>query len=72
MVTDITERKRTEDQLRRSADRLTMLHDMDQAILAAQSPAEVGRAALGRIRRMVPCQRCTVVLFDFDRGARPS
>jgi PAS domain S-box-containing protein len=68
MVTDITERKRTEEQLRRSADRLGMLHDMDQAILAAQSPAEVGRAALGRMRRMVPCQRCTVVLFDFDRG----
>ena len=68
MVTDITERKRTEEQLRRSADRLTMLHDMDQAILAAQSPSEVGRAAMGRIRRMVPCQRCTVVLFDFDRG----
>ena len=68
MVTDITERKRTEEQLRRSADRLAMLHDMDQAILAAQSPAEVGRAALGRMRRMVSCQRCTVVLFDFDRG----
>ena len=68
MVTDITERKRTEEQLRRSADRLAMLHDMDQAILAAQSPADVGRAALGRMRRMVPCQRCTVVLFDFDRG----
>jgi PAS domain S-box-containing protein len=68
MVTDITERKRTEDQLRRSADRLTMLHDMDQAILGAQSPADIGRAALGRIRRMVPCQRCTVVLFDFDRS----
>ena len=68
MVTDITERKRTEEQLRRSADRLTMLHDMDQAILAAQSPAEVGRAALGRMRRMVPCHRCTVILFDFERG----
>jgi PAS domain S-box-containing protein len=68
MVTDITERKRTEDQLRRSADRLTMLHDMDQAILAAQSPVEIGRAALGRVRRMVPCQRCTVTLFDFVQG----
>jgi PAS domain S-box-containing protein len=68
MVTDITERKRTEDQLRRSADRLAMLHDTDQAILAARSPAEIGRAALGRMRRIVPCQRCTVVLFDFQRG----
>jgi PAS domain S-box-containing protein len=68
MVTDITERKRSEERLRRSADRLGMLHDMDQAILAARSPTEVGRAALGRIRRMVPCQRCTVVLFDPAKG----
>jgi PAS domain S-box-containing protein len=67
MVTDITERKRAEDQLRRSAERLTMLHDMDQAIVAAQSPAEIGRAALGRMRRIVPCQRCVVVLYDFQR-----
>jgi PAS domain S-box-containing protein len=64
MVTDITERKRAEDQLRRSADRLAMLHDMDQAIVSAKSLGEIGRAALGRMRRMVPCQRCEVVLFD--------
>ncbi len=68
MVTDITERKRAEDRLRRSAERLAMLHDLDQAILSARSPAEVGRAALGRIRRMVPCDRCSVVVFDFARG----
>ena len=68
MVTDITERKRTEERLRRSAERLAVLHDLDQAILAARSPAEIGRAALGRMRRMVPCHRCTVVLFDFPRG----
>jgi PAS domain S-box-containing protein len=68
MVTDITERKRAEDQLRRSAERLAMLHDMDQAIVAAQSPADIGRAALGRMRRIVPCQRCTIVLFDFERS----
>ncbi|MFL5495293.1 MAG: PAS domain S-box protein [Gemmatimonadales bacterium] len=67
MVTDITTRKRAEDRLRRSAERLTMLHDMDQAILAARSPAEIGRVALGRMRRMVTCQRCSVVLFDFER-----
>jgi PAS domain S-box-containing protein len=68
MVTDITERKQAEERLRRSADRLGMLHDMDQAILSARSLTDVGRAALGRIRRMVPCHRCTVVLFDPSRG----
>jgi signal transduction histidine kinase len=41
---------------------------MGQAILAARSPAEIGRAALGRIRRMVPCQRCSIVLFDFPQA----
>ncbi|HYF38178.1 MAG TPA: PAS domain S-box protein [Gemmatimonadales bacterium] len=64
MVTDITERKRAEEQLRRSADRLALLHDMDQAIVSARSLQEIGRAALGRMRRMIPCQRCAVVLFD--------
>ena len=68
MVTDITERKRAEERLRRSAERLAILHDMGQAILAARSPAEIGRAALGRIRRMVPCRRCSIVLFDFAKG----
>jgi PAS domain S-box-containing protein len=68
MVTDITERKRTEERLRRSAERLGVLHDLDQAILSARSPAEIGRAALGRMRRMVPCHRCTVILFDFPNG----
>ena len=68
MVTDITERKRAEEQLRRSADRLAMLHDMDQAIVSAKSLEEIGRAALGRVRRMVPCQRCTVVLFDVAKN----
>ena len=68
MVTDITERKQAEERLRRSAERLAILHDMGQAILAARSPAEIGRAALGRIRRMVPCQRCAIVLFDFAKA----
>src|SRR5206468_5582983 len=32
MVTDITQRKHAEERLRRSAERLAALHDMDQAI----------------------------------------
>jgi PAS domain S-box-containing protein len=67
MVTDITQRKHAEDRLRRSAERLAALHDMDQAILAARSPAEIGRAAIGRLRRMIPSQRCSVVIFDLQR-----
>lgn len=64
MVSDITDRKRAEDRLRQSAERLRTLHEMHQAVLAADSSAEVARAALVRMRRLVPCERCTVVLFD--------
>jgi PAS domain S-box-containing protein len=68
MLTDITERRRAEDRLRRSADRLKLLHEIDQAVLAARSLPELGRAALGRLRRLAPCRRCTAVLYDFERG----
>jgi PAS domain S-box-containing protein len=67
MVTDITQRKHAEERLRRSAERLAALHDMDQAILAARSPAEIGRAAIGRLRRLIPSQRCSVIIFDLQR-----
>jgi PAS domain S-box-containing protein len=68
MVSDITERKRAEDRLRRTAERLRALHELDQAVLAADSPADVGAAALAHLRGLVPCHRCTVVLYDFDAG----
>ncbi len=69
MVSDVTERKRAEDRLRRTAERLRALHELDQAVLSAGSPAEVGAAALSHLRRLVPCHRCSVVLYDFH-GAR--
>ena len=68
MVSDITERKRAEDRLRRTAERLRALHELDQAVLAADSPADVGAAALSHLRGLVPCHRCTVVLYDFTAG----
>jgi PAS domain S-box-containing protein len=69
MVSDVTERKRAEDRLRRTAERLRALHELDQAVLAADSPSEVGAAALSHLRRLVPCHRCTVVLYDFRGGS---
>ena len=64
MVSDITDRKRAEDRLRQSAERLRALHEMHRAVLAADSSGDVARAALLRLRGLVPCVRCTVVLFD--------
>lgn len=48
----------------RAAVRMEILHNIDRAILAAQSPAETAQAALAHIRQLVACQRASVTLFD--------
>jgi len=70
VVVDITERKRAEEALRRYANRLGALRQIDRAILAAQSPQAIAEAALKHIRRMIPCQRASVVLFDEEAQER--
>ncbi len=66
MTSDITERKRSEEALRQYAERLALLHEIDQAILAAKSIEDIADAALSRIQRSVPSWRVKVMLFDFD------
>jgi len=63
---DITEHKRAEGALERYAQRLTVLHDLDQAILAAGSPEQIAQAAVVRVRDLIPCQRASVIALDFD------
>lgn len=53
------------ESLRRYAERLKILHEIDQAILAAQSPEAIADAALRGIRQLIPYRRATVGLFDF-------
>jgi PAS domain S-box-containing protein len=68
-IMDLTERKRAEVALRRLADRLTTLHQIDQAMLTAQSPEEITRASLRQILRLVPCGRASIVLLDPEADA---
>jgi PAS domain S-box-containing protein len=63
-VRDITERKQAQDDLLRYADRLRVLHEIDQAILAARSVEETVEVTLHNVRRLVPCMRASVALFD--------
>jgi PAS domain S-box-containing protein len=67
MITDVTERRRTEERLRRSAERLAMLHDVDHAVLAGRSPADIAGVVLARLRRVVPYRRAEVVVFQPER-----
>jgi PAS domain S-box-containing protein len=61
---DITERKRAGETLRQYAERLRIQHEIDAAILAAQSPEEIGRAALMRLRDLIPYQRASIAEID--------
>ncbi|MBI3838259.1 MAG: PAS domain-containing protein [Planctomycetia bacterium] len=65
---DITDSKQTEEELRHYAQRLETASEIDRAILAARSAQEIAQAVASRIRRLVPCQRASVVTFDFAAG----
>ncbi|OUL23430.1 hypothetical protein BV378_21015 [Nostoc sp. RF31YmG] len=52
----------------RSAQRLVALHDIDLAILAAESIELLIRTALTKMHQLVPYQQAFVALFDFDTG----
>jgi signal transduction histidine kinase len=50
--------------LHRNAARLGILHEIDQSLLAARRPEIIALAAIGRIRRLVPCQHALVIAAD--------
>jgi PAS domain S-box-containing protein len=65
---DITERKHAEEALRQYVERLAILHEIDQAILAAKSLTEIAHAMLSRVQRLVPSWHAQVILLDFNTG----
>jgi PAS domain S-box-containing protein len=65
---ELDQRRTVETTLRRNVRRLETLRDLDQAILKAKSGEEVAEAALRHLRRLVPCQRASIDLFDFEKG----
>ena len=58
--------KRTR-RLREHAQRLSTLREIDQAILAAESPEEIARATLDHARDLVPFESATVAEINWDR-----
>jgi PAS domain S-box-containing protein len=65
LAQDIVKRQQAEEALRQYTRRLETLREIDQAILVAQSPEAIAEATLRHIRQLVPCQRASVVSFDF-------
>jgi len=62
--------KQAEEALHRSTERLKILHEIDQSILAARLPETVAIAAIGRIRRLIPCQRALVTIAVGEREVK--
>lgn len=72
-VRDITARKNAELArnesmlaLTRQTERLKTLHNLDDAILRADSVSEIAQAAIDNIRQLVPCARASVGLLDVN------
>ena len=59
-----------EAELTRRADRIEALQAIDRALLDANTPEDLARAALGRLRRLVGADRAQVVMFQNGRGER--
>jgi len=68
LVRDVTERKRAEEALRRYTERLRILHEIDQGILAVRSPEAIAQAAVNRMRQLVPCRRVGIAVIDAEHN----
>ena len=67
VVSDITRQKHAEESLRRYAERLHYLREIDRDILAARSPTAIAQMTLKRLRQLIPCRRASTILFDFEQ-----
>lgn len=56
------------DELARHHERLRILHQIDRALLAAESPEAIAAAALPPLREVFGVPRAIVNLFDLAAG----
>ncbi len=61
---EIADRVRAEEALHRYNERLKILNEINQSILAAQSSETIAVAALSYIRLLIPCQRAVVMTVE--------
>lgn len=68
LVAEIAERQRADQRLQQYAERLEILHEIDQAILNAQSLQASAQRVAFSILKLLPCQRASISLLDFQAG----
>jgi signal transduction histidine kinase len=55
---------RTNKRLKRNTRRLELMRELDKALLSAESPHEIARTAVERIREMTPCYHVSMIVFE--------
>jgi signal transduction histidine kinase len=60
------EQKETEQSLILYANRLQSLHQIDKAILTAESPHTIAKTAVQQLQPILPYDRASVAIFDFE------
>src|SRR5439155_1622705 len=65
---DVTELKRAQASLAESTERLTLLHEIDRALIAEEAPVAIAEAALRRLRDLLGVPRAIVNMFDLATG----
>ncbi|MDX1521411.1 MAG: PAS domain S-box protein [Anaerolineae bacterium] len=64
VITDLTERKRSEAALQRYADRLNILYQIGQSIITAKSEMDIVQEGTKLLHQLIQCQRVSTLLFD--------
>ncbi len=67
VIEDISDRKNLEFSLQKFLRRLSNLHKIDKAILAAAKPEEIAQTAIESIQNLLTYQRTSIVTFDWER-----
>jgi PAS domain S-box-containing protein len=65
---DVTEVKQSQDALAQYAERLSILHEIDGAIIAARPPVEIAETVVRRLRPLLGVPRAIVNMFDLEAG----
>jgi two-component system cell cycle sensor histidine kinase/response regulator CckA len=68
LIEEAAGRQQAEAAIRYQAERLAVLHEIDRGLLAAETPAAIAEATLGRVRELLGVPRAIVNLFNLAAG----
>lgn len=66
LAMEVAERQRADRRLQQYAKRLEILHEIDLAILAAQSLEASAQTVVEHLQKLLPCQRANITLLDYQ------